>query len=439
MDVRKARRSSSVAAVLAGLAVGASLQAGCDDKRRRTSDAAPVEVVTMPLLPDGGRGGPPSSEIEPNDTDEVATVLALGGTVHGKIEADDVDHYRIDVAEGGALSVIVEGRDALDAELQLLDAHGVVLAISERGGVRIREGVPNFGVTPGRYTAVVRARKPPPAKPPRKGRKPVEPARPSVGPYEITANLAPPAAAFEHEPDNDRGEANDLIAGDSATGYIGWTGDVDLWKVSIEALSAKNTLDIELSAVEGVALSIEILDGIGKPIVARRGARGAALVVRGFVPAVPQGAPPFHYLAVKADRSNPETAYQLRSIARPIAQDAEIEPNDTPETAMPVPADRKAVLARWSTGDVDCYALAPAEAAGTLEASIDTPGELDLAMDARVDGQLVVQVDHPGKGAAEKLATPLPAGGRAVICVRGKEIAGDDGYRLLLDEGVAVP
>src|SRR2546421_242192 len=80
-----------------------------------------------------------------------------------------------------------------------------------------------------------------PAAPPRKraAKRPApEPARPVGGPYEITASLVAPAAGFEHEPDDDRGEANDLIVGDTGSGYIGWSGDADVWKISVEALSA---------------------------------------------------------------------------------------------------------------------------------------------------------------------------------------------------------
>jgi MFS family permease len=236
--------------------------------------------------------------------------------------------------------------------------------------------------------------------------------------------MVAPAAGAEHEPDDDRGEANNLIAGDIASGYIGWTGDVDVWKISIEALSARNALDIELSAVEGVALSLEISDGVGQVIATRKGPRGAPLVVRGFVPLLPQGAPPFHYLTVKGDRSNSETAYQLRAVAKVIAPDAEIEPNDTPDTAMPVPADRKSLHAHWSAGDVDCFAVAPEDAARVLEVSIDTPNELDLAIDVLVEGKVVAKVDHPGKGAAEKVSAPMPAGAHAVIRVRGADAPG---------------
>jgi hypothetical protein len=104
-------------AVLAGavLAGAALAVAGCSKKavRKRIGDAAAVEVVTTPALPNGGDGGvhgATSEEIEPNDGDDVATVLALGATVRGKIDPDpDVDLYRIDVTQAGSLSVMASG------------------------------------------------------------------------------------------------------------------------------------------------------------------------------------------------------------------------------------------------------------------------------------------------------------------------------------------
>lgn len=427
------------------IALGAALAAaGCGKKaaHRQAGDAAAVEVVTAPVAPDGGAPGTVSDEIEPNDGDEVATVLPLGATVHGKIDPDtDVDRYRIDVTQAGALSVMVDGHDALDPVLEIEDASGTVIARSDRTGARIREGVPNLGVTPGRYTAVVTAKKPPPPPAPKKrsAKRPApEPARPAGGPYEITASMVAPAAGFEHEPDDDRGEANDLIAGDTGSGYLGWSGDADVWKISVEALSAKNALDIELSAVEGVALSLEISDGIGQPIVTRKGARGAPLVVRGFVPALAQGAPPFYYLTVRGDRSNPETAYQIRAAAKLVAPDREVEPNDTPETAT-VMADRKSLRAHWSTGDVDCFAVPPADTTRMFDVSINTPRDLDLAIDLLIDGKLMEKVDHPGKGAAEKLVMTVPPGAHAVIRVRGADLPAEDDYEIVINESAAAP
>ncbi|HEX4421179.1 MAG TPA: hypothetical protein VH165_24855 [Kofleriaceae bacterium] len=443
-----------VAACLAGGVSGGATGCAKRPAHKRTGDAAAVERVTTPALPDGGvPGGPATEEVEPNDTNDTATALVLGGTVHGKIDPEaDVDRYRIEVTQAGALSVMASALDAVDLVLELEDAGGTVVARSDRGGARVREGIPNFGVTPGRYFAVVRGKKLPaaaPARPKKSARKsgsagsaaalpPAEPARPAGGPYELTASMIAPAAGAEHEPDDDRGQANDLIAGDIGTGFLGWTGDADAWKVSIEALSAKNALDLELTPVEGVALQLEIADGVGKPIVKRTGRKGGPLVVRGFVPAVPPGAPPFLYLIVKAaERSNPETVYQIRAIAKVVPPDAEIEPNDTPDTAMAMPADRKSLHAQWSTGDVDCFSVAAQDAAHTLEAAIDTPNELDLAIEILVDGTIVARSDHPGKGAAEKAVAAIPAGKLAVIRVRGTESSDEAGYELSVTDGAS--
>lgn len=436
-------RAAAVAALaLVAVAGGGLTACGKRPTHHRDRDAAPVEVVTAPATADAGHG-PAADEIEPNDGDDVATVLALGATMHGKIEPEtDIDRYRIDVTAAGALSVMLETHDGLDAVLEIADASGTVIARSDRFGPRTREGVPNLGVTPGRYTAIVAAKRPPPAAPPRRRttRRPApEPARPVGGPYEITAAMVTIPAGAEHEPDDDRGAANDLIVGDTGSGYIGWAGDADVWKISVEALSAKNALDIELSAVEGLALSLEVSDGIGQSITTRKGPRGGPLVIRGFVPALAQGAPPYHYLTVRADRSNPETAYQIRVTAKLVAPDAEIEPNDTPETATQVPLDRKSLHAQWTTGDVDCFAMPPADTQRTFDVALDTPRDVDLALDLLIDGKLIEKVDHPGKGAAEKLVMTIPPGAHAVLRVRGADAPGEGSYEISFTESTASP
>ncbi|HET9625600.1 MAG TPA: hypothetical protein VFP84_29740 [Kofleriaceae bacterium] len=428
------------------MAISAALAlaiAGCARRpaHKRTGDAgAAVEVVPSTATPATGAtgatgaAGAASDEVEPNDTSDAASALALGATVHGKIEPEaDVDRFRIDVTQAGALAVMVSAQGTLDLVLEIEDASGQVIARSDRGGARVREGVPNLGVTPGRYVAVVRGKKP--AAPGKK--KKAEPAPAGGGPYDITASLAAPAASAEHEPDDDRGQANDLIAGDTGTGFVGWTGDADVWKVSVEALSAKNALDLEVSAVDGAALTLEIADGVGKPIVKRTGKKGGALAVRGFVPQVPAGAPPFHYLTVRADRSNPETAYQIKATAKVIPPDAELEPDDTPETAMAMPADRKSLHAQWSPGDVDCFAIAAQDAAHTVEASIDMPSELDLAIEIVVDGKVVARSDHPGKGAAEQASASVAAGTVAVVRVRGGDGSDEGNYDLVVNDNPA--
>lgn len=425
-------------------ASAAVVACGKSTQKRTDRDAAAVQVVTAPVLGDGGAAAQATDEVEPNDGDDTATALALGATVRARIEPDaDVDTFKIAVAEAGALAVEVSGIDGVDLVLEVEDVGGTVLARSDRGGARIKEGVPNLGVSPGTYRAVVKMKKAPPPKPakPKKGAKPID-AGIEVIPapvYEISARMAPPATNAEREPDDDRGTAIDLIVGDAVTGFVGWAGDADVWKLSVETLSEKNAIDIEVGAVEGVALSVDVIDGIGNPLVTRKAPRGQALVVRGIVPIVPDGAPPFHYVTIKGDRSNPETPYQLRVVAKLPQPDAEIEPNDTPEKAMPVPVDRTVVHGVWTPGDIDCFAIGSDAAARTVDITIDVPGESDLDAELIVDGKSVAKGDKKGKGVAEKLTGQVPANARAVVRVKGSDASAEGAYDVQIAEGPAAP
>ncbi len=446
-----------VAVVLASLAVGSAC--GNKSRQKRAGDAAPVEVVPQPQGGDAGAGsGASADEVEPNDGEDVATPVPLGTTLRGRIEPEtDADFYKLDLVDAGALALDLTAVDGVDLTLEVLDAGGTPIARSDRGGVHVREGVPNLGVTPGRYTVVVRAKKLPPAKPakaqpaPKKGQpKPKKGAAAaaatdagaaaiSAAPvYEITAKLVTPAAGAEREPDDDRGTANDLIVGDNASGFVGWTGDADVWKLSVEALSANNVVDVEISAVEGVALTLELADGVGHVLLSRKAPKGAALIVRGLVSVVPAGAAPYHYLTVKGDRSNPETPYQLRVSEKVPAQDAEVEPDDAPDHAMPF-ADRTVVHGTWAPGDLDFYALPVEQAARTVEITIDTPADADLSAEVLIDGKPAGKGDRPGKGAQEKFTAAIPAGVSALLKVRGTDSSAEGTYDITLKDGPAAP
>ncbi len=425
----------------------AACSCGNKNKQKRAGDAAPVEIVQQPIGSDAGAGGGPTGdEVEPNDGEDVATQLPLGTTLRGRIEPEtDADFYRLELKDPGALSVEVKEVDGMDLTLEILDAGGSSLAKSDRGGVKVREGVPNLGVTPGRYTLVVRAKKPAavkpvkPAKPAKKGAATTagsgSAAAVATPVYEITAKLTTPAANAEREPDDDRGTANDLIPGDTATGYIGWSGDADVWKLSVEALSAKNVVDVEISAVDGVALTLELTDGVGHPLLVRKAPRGAALIARGIVPVVPPGAPPFHYLTIKGDRSNPDTAYQLRVSEKIPVADAEAEPNDTPERAMPWLSERTKLHGTWSPGDLDFYQLPVEQTARTVEITLDPPGDADLSAEVMIDGKPVGKGERPGKGAQEKFSVAIPAGVAAILKIKGTDSSAEGAYEVSLQDG----
>ncbi len=452
------------AAVTAVALVAAACGNGGGSAPHRTGSGAPVELIAAPVFPAASVGsngkplpGAASDEIEPNDGVDTATPLALGGTVRGRIEPaeGDVDHYRIDVATPGALAVMVSGADGVDLTLEIVDASGETVARSDRGGARVVEGVPNLGVVPGRYTAIVRAKKPPPVKakpvkpPPKapKGRAPKKgapPPPPSADPgptiettppavpapvYEITANLSPPAAGAEREPDDDRGAANDLVAGEPGTGYIGWSGDVDAWKLSLEALSGKDVVDVEIGAVDGVALTLELTDAAGGAMLTRHTGRGAPLVVRSVLPAVGSGAAPFYYLVVKGDRSNPDTPYAIKVTARVLEPDTETEPDDTLDRPFAVSADRTTVHASLTPGDTDCFALPASATAREVDVTLEPRGDVDLVAELVVDGKVIGKSDLP-PGAAERVHGKVPANATAVVRVTGKATSGDYDLKL---------
>jgi hypothetical protein len=411
--------------VLTTLAFGAI--AACRDgstKTKRTGSAAPVEVVNEPQLADAGRGpGPTADEIEPNDGEEVATPMALGGTARGKIDPDsDVDYYRLPVDQAGVLAVSLTGIEGMDLQVELLDASGTVLGKSDRGGAKVTEGLPNVGVTAGRYTLIVRQVKKKPAKPAKGKKRPeLEPAPAVVPVYELTAQLVDPGQGSEREPNDDRGTANDLVVADNAMGYIGWAGDRDVWKLSVETLSDNNLLDIHVSGIEGLVLELEISDGLGQPLATRKAPRGKPLVMRGLLPDIAPGATPYHYLTVRADKSNPETAYTLHATARVAGIDEEIEPNDLVDKPHMMPSDRTVVHAMWSPGDIDCFGLAPAGTARQIDVSVDTPAELNLDAELLVDGKVIAVANKGGKGVVEKLTAVVPANARPVVRVKNPD------------------
>jgi hypothetical protein len=414
-------RGSALAHALGALAAFAAACRGSSGKVHRSGSAAPVEVVQQPTGRDAGAGGATVEEVEPNDADDVATPMPLGGKARGKIDPDgDVDHFRLEIPKPGVLSVMLAPVD-VDLVLDLEDAAGNVVARSARGGVRLAEGMPNLAVTPGRYTVVVRAaprKKPPAPRRPKKGPPSPEAPRPPAPVYELSAQLVTPPAGAETEPDDDRGTANDVLTKDTVTGFIGWQNDQDVWKLSTEALSAKNALDISVGPVEGVAVELEVEDALGQALLVHKGARGDGVSVHNLVPSIAPGAPPFVYIVVRADKSNPETPYQLHTEAWVPNIDDETEPNDTPEHAYPIAPDRTVVHAWWEYGDVDCFAIPVAAQPRAIEITVDTPAELDLAAELLVDGKSAAKVDHPGKGAAEKLGAQVGPGAHAVACVR---------------------
>ncbi|MEZ4359317.1 MAG: PPC domain-containing protein [Kofleriaceae bacterium] len=407
------------------------------ERLRRSSDAAPVEVVVRGTSSPRARTAAP--EQEPNDEAAQATPLPLGAAGRGRLETKaDVDRYRVTVAKPGALTVTVSPVPELDLVVELRGPSDTVLAKSDRGGANTLEGVGAVPVTAGAYDVVVRAYVKP-TRASKKSSKSPPPAAEAPGEaYEVVAELedARPAGR-ELEPNEDAGTANDLAIGQTVTGLFGWHGDVDVWKISTDVLAEGDALDFELSAVDGVTPTVELQDGMNRSLAVRKGARGQPLTVRGWRPD-PAAAPRFLYAVLRAERSHPTQAYELKLTGHALAAGAELEPNDTPEVAQPL-TDEAPQLATWDLGDVDCFELPTAASPRWVDLTVEGERGMNLAIELMVGGRAVATSDAP-KGQAEHILGEVPAGAAGVIVVHGAAKPGDAGsYQVRWTQGDAMP
>lgn len=453
MHAHDVRGRVTLAAALVVTAVGCK---GGNERIRRDRDAAPVDMVGDSSTP--RRMG--AMEREPNDKASEAGVLPLDTVGRGRIDTpSDVDHYKVQVDKAGALTLTVSALATVDLVVELRDAEDGVLAKSDRGGVKVGEGIGGYPVTPGTYDLVVRAfEKPSKGKAkPKKGEAaggaaaaaggaPVVPVeiKEEAEAYEVLAVLGEAAVAGQElEPNPDAGAASELAIGETVGGLVGWSGDVDVWKLGTEVLAATDALDFELTGVEGVTVTLEIRDGMSRPQATRKGGKGQPVAIRGYAPKIPEGAPPILYVAVSGERSNPQLGYQLKVSSRPASSSEELEPNDKPEVAQPFPIDPEAsplLHARWEAGDVDCFVIPAVAARRRVEARVSAADGAGLIAELLV-GERVVATSGAAKAAADKpvakpsevaapalapaagrlepLTAEVPAGARAVLRVRG--------------------
>jgi hypothetical protein len=413
--------------------------AGCKGKERirRSEDAGPpVERVDPSLLGEVLYG----AEHEPNETAAEASPLAIPGGVQGVLDGEiDLDLYALEVTADGMLHLELSAVPELDLILEVRDAQGVVIAKSDRGGAGVAEGIPNLGVSTGSYLAAVREfvkpRKTPRAK---KGAKPPPVDAAPVGrqgpsaPYRLSARIEAVQALAERERNDDLASAGDLFLADQVRGFVGWAGDLDVWKLSLEGLGTQNAVDVEVSGVPGLVLGLEILDATGKPVVARKGGKDGPVAIRSLVAAPAEGAPPFLHVKVSADRSNPGDAYTLRVAPRLLDLDEEAEPNDSAERATPLRAagaESGTMRASYGAGDVDNFAVEATAGPLLLDASVEVPGGVDFALEARGPGGALLGSADTGKaGERERLSgVVIPAGATAIVTVSAKVAKGDTG------------
>jgi hypothetical protein len=414
-----------IACLLAGLGPGCGKRKGGAKHIPRDRDAQAVVVIEDPIATTTT-----IEEREPNDELVQATPLAPGSAARASLNGEvDADFYRVEIRAPGMLAARLGGIEGVDLVLELRDAEGAELARSDRGPAQTVEGIANFPVDAGVYHLVVRefVSKRRQKQGPRTGPSPS---------YELAVEiLAEPAAEQEREPNNDAAGAREILIGDDAAGYIGWTGDVDVWKLPIEGFTAQYSLDIDVTGIPGVSLTLDVLDPDGALVLRRKGEADSGLSVRNLVPVAEENAPGpeprFFYARLEAKRSNPIDAYRIHAATRLLELEQEIEPNDEAASAMPLhespivegAGKRVGFL---EAGDVDQYRLLPVDEPVLLTVEVVPRETVDVTVTVLVAGETRAMGNAGAKGGKEYLAdVSIPAGQGAQVQVSGTGGLGD--------------
>jgi hypothetical protein len=409
----------------------AALPAGCGKRKGgakripRDGDAQAVVVVE-----DGVPTAETLEEREPNDDANRATSLALGAIGRGNLDGEsDVDVYRVELSAAGTLAARLSGVDGVDLALELLDAVGAQLARSDRGPASTVEGLANYPLGPGVYYLAVRefVSKKRQKQGPRTGPSPT---------YDLAVELvAEPAPEQEREPNDDAATAREILIGDDGAGYIGWAADIDMWKLPIEGFTAQYSLDMDITGVPGVTLTLDVLDDDGALVLRRKGEADGGLCVRNLVPVVEETAlqgpaQRFFYARLEARRSNPVDPYRLHVATRLLDLDEEIEPNDEAGHATPLREDDRTSEGKragfLTVGDVDQYRLAPGEQPALLTVEVTPRDAANVTVTVLVGGETLAMANAGDKGSKEYLAdVVIPAGKAAHVQVSGAGALGD--------------
>lgn len=379
------------------------------------------------------------SEVEPNGELGEALLLAGGASAKGVLDGSkDVDRFSFLAPTSGLLFAFVRGASPADLTFSLQDKAGGVLAKSDRGPSGTAEGLAGYGVEAGAtYQLVVGEFVG------RKLRKAGGRGGPS-GEYRVDWRIQEDTEpGFEHEPNAEERGASEVPIGEGRKGFLGWGGDVDLWRLPITGFGElagsggaqpKEALHIHISAIPGVATRLRILAAGGETILERQARKGEELSVRNFLPAV--GADSYS-LRVSAKASNPEESYELRVEPGEIAPGTEEEPNDEQQRATQLGGgDATLLLARGelSGGDVDYFQIAQAGYDRILDLRLSGPShaDLDTAVIAE-SGAVIIEATTAAAGTGETLSKiPIGRGLAPLIKVGAKELRGAAAYELSL-------
>lgn len=412
----------ALAAVALALAAGCSSEAGSDVSLHRTNkDAPPVVEIEGSAQIDLAA----AKEIEPNNIAEKATPLELPVAASGVLDTpDDIDLFKVVAPRTGALVISVDEVEGIDIIVELLDARGEVLAKADRGPARTTEGIPNYPVAKGDTLLIeIKELVPRRRKRSRKKRdkKKAEGEGETREPYRVAVRMLDGAPDdLEREPNSKPDEARTVLLGDRPSGYIGWNGDVDLWKLSLQGFGAENLIDLSIEGIDGVTLKLELDNAEGEKVLEREGNKSGALYVRGLKVA------PTPYLIAKLSgkRSHETQRYRIHFATRHRDEGAESEPNDTGKQATELTGEASGTGSGHLTAeDVDYFTIEPADEAVSMTIEVEGPAGIKMTIEAWAGGKKLGS--ETGVGKAELFGLELAPEQRVRFKVSASGVSGD--------------
>lgn len=325
-------------------------------------------------------------EAEPNDGPEKALVIDRTTVVEASLGADtarlDEDWYAFKAALPRTVELTVTAPMGGDLALEVMDASRTVLASINAAGPGGTERFPNLDVS---GTAFVR----------------VVPIKKGVGgAYTVTAVFRERQPGFELEPNERRVDATSVQLGQAVSGFVGHSGDVDLFRFELptpvedaplEVPAAEDAgsdeadagapvdagptdagsgsepriaLRIDVSGLDGVAWDLQLLTEAEAVLFAAKSREAAGLSLRNVgvrksdrvlylaLRSAPLGPQKDAKRGMNADRS-----YTLTVAPEEAGASAEYEPNDELARATDLPPNSYREGFINPRGDVDHFKL----------------------------------------------------------------------------------
>ncbi len=329
------------------------------------------ETCTSSQVVDAGSkdaGLPILLEKEPNDSANTALVLERTSLIEANLGADpqkpDTDWYVLRAAVPTTVDFEASCPNGGDISVEVVDETGGVLSQVNSNGIGGAERLPNLDVSTKTFVRVVALKK-------------------GVGgAYVVKATFSERMPGYELEPNERKVDASPVALGQAISGSIGHGNDVDYFRyeipqdeaVAIDAGLNDGGLDplaerrlalrVDVSAVEGVALELQILTEAEAVLFAAKSTENAPLSLRNVGV---RAADSVIYIALKSvpigsgkethKGSNVELSYTLTVAPEDASGNTEFEPNDESARATDLPANSYRDGFISPKGDVDYFRL----------------------------------------------------------------------------------